>query len=216
MAQERPASRAAGGAGARASKLRPIAAPERVQVSFRDATLPELVRFVARVTGRRFILTGSLSDVRVTVVSRGLATRRQVWRLFVDALAMQGVTVVRAGPYFRIVGSEGVERRATPVVVDRGPSPEGEAFGVHVFRVRQGSVEEAAALLANFSSPAGTITTHPPTRTLIVNDTSSHVRRMMAILRELRTRPQPERIYVEPVRQDADRLANELRELAPE
>ncbi len=199
----------------RGSKLRAVRASRRVRVDFQDATLPEVVRFVARVTGRRFILTGAVPEVRLTVVGRGYSTPAQVWRLFVDALAMQGLTVVRAGAYDRIVGTEGIEGRATPVVVDRGPIPTGDGFGVHLFRVREGSVADAAALLANFSSPEGSITTHPPTRTLIVTDSAANVRRMMAILRELRARPQPDRIYIEPVRQDPEALSETLRAVTP-
>jgi general secretion pathway protein D len=92
--------------------------PRRVDVSFEDAPLLELVRYVARVTRRRFILSGSVRDVRVTIISERPVTPAELYDGFLSVLQMHGLTVVRTGPYHRIVETQGIERRDIPVVTD--------------------------------------------------------------------------------------------------
>lgn len=208
--REEPAERRA------PSKLRRAGAVNRVEVSFEDAQLPELVRYVARVTGRRFILSGSMRDVRVTIVSERPVTPRELYDGFLAVLQMHGMTVVRAGRYHRIVETEGIEGRNTPVVTDgQAARRSGDAYMLRMHRVRDGSVEEAAELLRHFSSPGGSITAHLPTQTLLISDTAANIQRMLTILDNARA-PEPERrIYVERLRHASPEEMTALLEQLP-
>ena len=208
-AEEAPSPRAP-------SKLSPTRAARRVDVSFEDARLPELVRYVAQHTGRRFILTGNLREVRVSIVSERPVTPAELYDGFLAVLDMHGMTVVRAGRYHRIVATEGITGQPVPVVRDGDAAPRSEAFQLRMHRVREGSVEEAAALLGNFSSPGGTITAHLPTRTLLITDTAANIRRMLAILAETHGPAPTERIYVQRLRHaDPREMAETVRAVMP-
>lgn len=184
--------------------------------AFEDAALPELVRFVARVTGRRFILTGAMRTVRVTIVSERPVTPREAYRGFLAVLEMHGLTVVREGRYHRIIDTHGIAGRTIPVVTDRDAAPRSDGFLLRMHRVRHGSVEDAAALLTNFSSPGGSVVAHLPTRQLLITDTGANIRRMLAILDETHA-PAPETsIYVQRLRHaDARAMAKTLRAAMP-
>lgn len=202
--------------GRRPAKLQPARGDERVDFAFEDAELPELVRFVARVTGRRFILSGTARAVRVTIVSESPVTPAEVYDGFLSVLAMHGMTVVRSGRYHRIVETEGIEGLATPVVTDRDAPVHGDAFVTRMHRVEGGSIEDAAELVAQFASPTGRVTAYAPTHTLILTDTASNIRRMIAILDELEPPLEEDRIHVRQVRHaDAEDVARTLNALLP-
>ena len=190
-------------------------APQRgalVELSFNDAPLTEVIRYVAQVTGRRFILTRDLSSLRVTVVSPRPIRRAEVYSVFLSVLSSHSLTVVRSGRYHRIVPLDGVERRNTPVVPDGARGASGEQFVLRMHRVPEGALDNAIALLEQFRSPAGTITADPRTSTLILHDTGANVRRMLAILDRLHAPAEPERIYIVPVEHhDARELAKTVR-----
>lgn len=188
----------------------------RVEVSFEDATLPELVRFVARHTRRRFILSGPMREVRVSIVSERPVTVAELWDGFLAVLAQNGLTAVRSGAYYRIVETEGIEGRETPVVPDGERAPGGEAHRLQVLRVEAGSVEDAAALLRHVSSPGGTITAYPPSRALVVSDTARNIERMRIILRHVSAERAGATTHVHRLQHaDAEELAQSLSQLAP-
>ncbi len=93
-------------------------ATPRVDVSFHDAPLPQLVRLVARHCDRRFIVPSSLSDVRVNVISERPVSPAGLYQGFLAVLQMHGLTVVRQGRYERIVSVDGIEGHDVPVVTD--------------------------------------------------------------------------------------------------
>jgi len=213
LAQDRPEARE-GRSEARErapSKLRPARRTRGIDVSFEDVALPALVRFVARHTGRRFILSGDTREVRVTIVSERPVTRAELWDGFLSVLQMHGLTVERVGAYHRIVETEGVEGRNTPVVTDETSGARSDAFELHILRVNDRPAEEAAALLGHFSSPGGTITADPRTGSLIISDTRAAFRRMVAILRGTRAREEETGIHVRRLEHaDAEDLASTL------
>lgn len=198
LAQERPAPRedAAESRDRAPSKLRPARRARGIDVSFEDAELPALVRFVARHTGRRFILSGDTREVRVTIVSERPVTAAELYDGFLSVLQMHGLTVERVGAYHRIVETQGIEGRNTPVVTEGATGPRADAFELRILRVGDRPAEEAAELLAHFSSDGGTVTADPRTGSVIVSDTRATIRRMVAILRGTRAPATDSGIFV--------------------
>lgn len=194
----------------------PSRSPGRVDVSFDDTPLVEVVRYVARVTGRRFVLTGAVRDVRVTIVSGRPVTPAQLYDGLIAALAAHGLTIVRSGAYDHVVPAEGVEGRPVPVETDATTAPPSERFRLHALRVRGEAAEDTAALLRNFSSPGGAIVVDARTNTLLVTDTDANVRRMLTLLAHLRRPETDERVRVERLRHaDAESLAATLSATTP-
>ncbi|MCB9595662.1 MAG: hypothetical protein H6719_23270 [Sandaracinaceae bacterium] len=188
----------------------------RVDVAFEDATLPQLVRFVAHNTGRRFLLTGPQRNLRVSIISQRPVTLDELWDGFLAVLAQNGLTAVQTGPYYRIVEVEGIEGRDTPVVPDGQATSAAGAPILRIFQLESGSVEDVAALLRNFSSPGGTITAYAPTRMLLVNDTVQNIERMRLILQHSLPARADSAIYVERLQHaDADEIAQTLSQLTP-
>jgi general secretion pathway protein D len=80
----------------------------RFAFDFENADLPELVRLIGGITGKRFVLTGTLPAVRATVRSPGPVTADEAYEAFLAILQANGLTVVRSGAFLKIVLSPGV------------------------------------------------------------------------------------------------------------
>jgi hypothetical protein len=84
------------------------AGAERFAFDFEDAELPELVRLIGAITGKRFILTGKLPAVHATVRSPEPVTADEAYGAFLSILQANGLTVVQSGEFWRILPSPGV------------------------------------------------------------------------------------------------------------
>lgn len=99
-----PASGQPGAAPAVSAKP---AGPGRYAFDFEDADLPSLVKVVGGITGKRFVLTGKLPAVHATVHSPTPVTADEAYEAFLTILQANGLTVVRAGPFWKILPSPG-------------------------------------------------------------------------------------------------------------
>lgn len=90
-----------------------------IDFSVEDADLPELVRAVSQITGRRFILAIPARTIRASVIGEEPVTAADVYSAFLSILRMNGLTVVRSGRYEVIVTTEEIERRPIPLVIGR-------------------------------------------------------------------------------------------------
>lgn len=89
-----------------------------IDFSMDGADLPELVRAVSRITGRRFILAAPVRTIQATVIGEGPVSAREVYRAFLSILHLNGLTVVRSGRYELIVPTDDIERRPISLIVD--------------------------------------------------------------------------------------------------
>jgi len=177
-------------------------APPHAAVAFNleDADLPDLVRVVSRATGRRFILTGGLRSIRASVYSPTDVTAAEVYQAFLSILDLNGMTVVRAGRFEKIVDTREAERQTFDLYVDGETAPGGDRFVTRMHHVTHLTADEARALLAHFSSPDGVVTAHAPTNAVILTDTAADVQRMLAILAGIDVPRSGQQIWIEPIR----------------
>ncbi len=181
----------------------------RVEFTLEDADLPDLVRLVSRITGKRFILGGKLRSIKASVVSSQPVTAAEAYRAFLSILDLNGMTVIPAGRYLKIVDNQGSQ---PPISNATGE----DRMVVRMQRINNVSAEDAAQLLGRFKTPAGDVTAYAPTNTVIITDTGTNIQRMLRILREIDVPRTGDQIYIEPVHYaNANDLAARLQEIFP-
>ncbi|HJL16965.1 MAG TPA: type II secretion system secretin GspD [Sandaracinaceae bacterium LLY-WYZ-13_1] len=186
---------------------------EPVEMSLEDGDLMDLVRMMTRITGRRFIVTGNVREVRATVASSAPVTAGEAWRAFLAILHQNGLTVVRRGRHWVIGDSDGVPTAPTAVVEGDEGLPSDERFVTWIHRVAHLPVADVAQLLEGLRTPAGRVITHAPTSTLILVETGANLRRMRRILRAVDVPGGDAHVWVEPLHfADADTVASQIRE----
>lgn len=171
----------------------------RVSFNLEDADLPDLVRIVSRITGKRFILPSKGRSIKATIYSPTDVTAAEAYQAFLSILSLNGMTLEPSGRYYKIVESTGIEARVLPMYEDGGAMPADDRFVTRMHRLENVGAEDVAQLLTHFKSAEGAVTAYAPTNTLILTDTAANIRRMLRIIGEVDIPRTGEDIWVEPV-----------------
>jgi general secretion pathway protein D len=171
---------------------------ERVSFSLEDADLPELVRMVGELTGKRFIFGGKVRNIKATVFSPQKVTVAEAYQAFLSILEANGLTVVPHGRFYKIIDSPDA-RTGAPVYVAGQVGPAEERFITRIHRLRNVNAEEVANILGHFKSKDGDIVVYGPGNLLIVTDTGTNIQRMVRILEDIDVPGVGDQIWLEPV-----------------
>src|SRR5690606_4796838 len=144
--------------------------------------LPDLVRLISSITGRRFILPAKARSIKATVYAPSRVTVAEAYEAFLSILQMNGLTIVPAGRYLKITESPGIESQAIPTYTGGGPTPAGDRYITRLHALANVSAEDVAQLLTRFKSQEGNVTAYAPTNTVIITDTGTNIQRMLRIL----------------------------------
>lgn len=188
----------------------------RVSFNLEDADLPDLVRIVSRITGKRFILPSKARSIKATVYSPSDVTAAEAYQAFLSILSLNGLSLEPSGRYYKIIETSGAESHGFPMYEDGETMPADDRFVTRMHRVANVSAEDVATLLTHFKTSEGAITAYAPTNTLIITDTAANVRRMLRIVSQIDIPRTGEQIWVEPIHYAvATELAERLREVYP-
>ncbi len=190
--------------------------PPRARVTFNleNASLMELVRMIANLTGRRFIVPGKIRDIQATVYAPTQVTVAEAYRAFLSILQVNGLTVVPAGRYLKIVETQNVQNRPLPLYRSADGAPRDDRFLTRIHRLEHIGAEDAAALLSRFKSPDGDIVAYAPTNMLVITDTGRNIRRMTRLLEAIDVPRGGAQMWIEPVHYaNASEMAERLSEI---
>jgi len=195
---------------------RPTPPGARVTFNLEDADLPDLVRLISTITGRRFILPGKVRSIKASVFAPTKVTAAEAYQAFLSILELNGMTVVPSGRYLKIVETGGIESEPITTYTGESPTPRGDRYLTRLHEVNHISADDAATLLSRFKTTEGNVTAYAPTNTLILTDTGSNIRRMLRILEAVDLPRTGEQIWIEPVYYaNASEIADRLAEIFP-
>lgn len=202
--------------GLEETEVRPTPPGARVSFNLEDADLPDLVRLISRITGKRFILPSKARSIKATIYSPTDVTAAEAYQAFLSILTLNGMTLEPAGRYLKIVDSGTIESKVLPLITGGEGTPADDRYVTRMVRVENVGAEDVATLLGRFKTEAGSVTAYAPTNTLIVTDTGASIRRMLRILAEIDIPRTGEQIWIEPVHYaTASEIAETLQGIFP-
>ncbi|MCB9621317.1 MAG: hypothetical protein H6724_17905, partial [Sandaracinus sp.] len=194
----------------------PVSPRARVTFNLEDADLPDLVRLISNLTGKRFILSSKVRSLKATVFAPTQVTVAEAYNAFLSILEVNGMTVVPAGRYLKISETANIENQPIPLYTGDTPTPGSDRFITRLHRVENVSAEDAATLLSRFKSQAGAVTAYAPTNTLILTDTGTQIQRMLRLIEAVDVSRTGEQIWIEPIHYaNAAEIAAKLQEIFP-
>lgn len=192
----------------------PMSPRARVTFNLEEAELPDLVRLISNMTGRRFILPTKLRSIKATVFAPTKVTVSEAYQAFLSVLEANGFTVVPAGRYLKIVELTNVERQTLPIYEEGSGVPSMDRYVTRIQHLQHVSAEDATNLLARFISRTGNITSYAPTNMLILTDTGAQIRRMLRLLAAIDLPRSGTQTWIEPIHYaNASELATRLLEI---
>ena len=186
----------------------------RVAFSLEDADLPELVRVIGQLTGKRFIFGGKVRNIKATVFSPQKVTVAEAYQAFLSILETNGLTVVPHGRFLKIVETAGVASQTTPTFAPGQAATGEDRYITRMHRLQHVSADEVSNVLGHFKTKDGDITVYGPGNLLIITDTGTNIRRMMSIVEDIDVGGAGDQIWIEPVHYAAaSDVANRINEL---
>ena len=199
--------------GAKEIDFKPVPGGYGVNFNLDDADLPELVKAIGQITGKRFIYGGKLRQIKATVYSPSDSkiTANEAYNAFLSILATNGMTVIPHGRFLKIVETPGVVTDTTTIYGPSSPVPDEDRYVTRMYRLSHIDATDTAQLLTKFKSKDGDITVYPPGNLLIITETGANIHRMMRILEEIDVGGAGEQLWVEKLNYTgANELANKL------
>ncbi|HSN99032.1 MAG TPA: secretin N-terminal domain-containing protein, partial [Candidatus Nanopelagicales bacterium] len=185
--------------GVKEIEFKPKPGGYRVSFNLEDADLPELVKAISNITGRRFIYGGKLRQIKATVYAPEKVTVAEAYSAFLSILQTNGMTVIPHGRFLKIVESQGVVNDTTPVYGTASPVPDEDRYITRLYRLSNVDANEASQVLGKFKSKDGDITVYPPGNMLILTDTGANIQRMLTIVEAIDVGGAGEQLWVQPV-----------------
>jgi general secretion pathway protein D len=194
----------------------PMSPRARVTFNLEEAELPDLVRLISNMTGRRFILPTKLRAIKATVFAPTKVTVAEAYQAFLSVLEVNGFTVVPAGRYLKVVEATNVEQKTIPIYDDGSVVPASDRYITRIHHLENVSAEDVTSLLGRFKTPSGNITSYGPTNMLIITDTGAQIRRMLKLVDAIDLPRSGTQTWIEPVHfANANEMAERLLEIFP-
>ncbi len=176
-----------------------------------DAELIELIKIIGNITGKSFILGGKVPNIKATIYAPTKITAAEAYQAFLSVLQVNGLTVMPAGRYLKVVSVGGSTSQNTPIV---NAVPNADQIVTRLHRLEHVSADDLAQVLDRFKSSEGDVAVYNPTNTLIITDYGASIRRLLKLVAALDVEGTGEQIWIESVNYaDAEALAERIMEI---
>jgi general secretion pathway protein D len=170
------------------------AAEEPVTLNFVNADIEAVVKAVAEMTGRNFVLDPRVKGV-VNIVSARPVPVSLVYPTLLSALRLQGYAAVESNGVTKIVPEADAKQHGSPVTV--GPvTAGGDRLVTEVFVLKNESASQLVNVLRPLITPNNSIAAVPTGNALVITDYADNLKRIERIIASLDVPPAGEPIVV--------------------
>ena len=196
-------------------KCRRMPLNAKVNIDFEDAPLYDVLKFVACLTQRNFIIGGQAASIKrgkqITILSTSPVTVYEAYKAFLSALHVSNMTIIPKGAFWEVV-QMGKARQAYPLI--KGKIPDEDRIITHIIQPKHVDAADMDKVLEKFKTQVGEILVYEPTNTLIITDMASNVRRLADFIAQLDVPTGKEKIWIRPVQYaNASDLVKTIQEL---
>jgi general secretion pathway protein D len=178
------------------------AADDMVTLNFVNADIDAVVKAVAEMTGRNFILDPKVKGV-VNIVSARPVPRSLVYPTLLSALRLQGFAAIEGDGITKIVPEADAKQQGSAVVMGGkaggGVGAGGDRLVTEVFALKYESAVQLVNVLRPLITPNNAIAAVPTGNALVITDYAENLKRIEKIVGSLDVPPAGEAIMV-PIR----------------
>ena len=169
-------------------------AEDTVTLNFVNADIDAVVRAVAEMTGRNFVVDPRVKGV-VNIVSARPVPRSAVYPTLLSALRLQGFAAIEGDDVTKIIPEADAKQQGSPVVAGGGAGG-GDRLVTSVYALKYESAAQLVNALRPLITPNNAIAALPSSNTLVITDYAENLRRIDKIIASLDTPPASEPIVV--------------------
>jgi general secretion pathway protein D len=152
-----------------------------VTLDFDNVDISVLVKFVSELTGKNFIIDDKVKG-KVTIISPKRIPLKDVYKVFLSVLEINGFTVVPAGNMIKIIPAalareKGMETRMRNELA----SPE-DRMVTQIVALERANPDEIKRVLDPIISKSSSVLSYPPAGILVITDYLSNIKRLQEII----------------------------------
>ncbi|MCC7073151.1 MAG: type II secretion system secretin GspD [Deltaproteobacteria bacterium] len=168
----------------------------KLNFNFEKATINEVLDQISRIKCMNFILSDAVKGkTDISIVSRSPVTVAQAYAAFLSALEANGMALVPAGTFWKVVErkdaakttvpmyeiKDGVLMRVTPDEKREGDMPNSDAQVTLLYEVRYANKDQVEGLIKNLMSKNADLQ-KPAGNLLILTDSGNNILRILEVL----------------------------------
>lgn len=190
------------------------AGDDLVTLDFADVELATVIDTIARLTGQNFIYDDRVRG-RVTIISPTPVPLDQAYTVFESVLQVKGFTTVRTpGGTIKVVPLREAKESSVETVQSSQRPPNRDHFVTRLIPLRYIDAESIVNTLKPLVSKDAHMAPYSPTNTVILTESSSNIRRIIAILESIDIETYKEELAVISIEHaDAATLADQISEI---
>jgi general secretion pathway protein D len=154
----------------------------RWAVNFNDTDIQEVIKSIAGLTGKTFIIDPKVRGPIKVINSKPL-NAKELYELFLASLDVYGFTAVESGNIVRIVMNR--DARNLPIPTENNVTNKDDLYITQVIPLKNTSAAKILAALRPLVPQYGHLTTYEPSNALIITDTRANVARMNELVVQL-------------------------------
>ena len=175
-----------------------VSGAAKVTIDFVDIQLSDLVKYMAEITGRNFILTDEIKGT-ATIISHQPVSVAEAYEAFLSVLEVNGLTTVTVGGITKVVSTSNAA--STPLrVYEGGNIPYTDNFVTQIIQLENVSVTDVSSVVKELSGKGAKIIAYAPTNTLIITDAAVNIRRVYKIISQLDVASPKAKLEIIPLR----------------
>lgn len=159
-------------------------ADKYVTLDFDNVNIEVFVKFVSELTGKNFIIDEKVRG-KVTILSPRKIPLRDVYKVFLSVLEINGFATVPVGDMIKIVPSVVAREKSVETRVKRDGSETDDRMVTQIIALERANPDEVKRVLDPIISKSSSVLAYPPAGILIITDYLSNIRRLQDVIRAL-------------------------------
>jgi general secretion pathway protein D len=173
--------------------------PEVVEsFDFPDVSLADLTKHMQKLTGINLISEKDIKG-RTSIVAPTPITVGDAWKAYLEALNMNGYSLVKSGAFYKIVNHRDIRYTATKIYTGEY-SPNTENYVMRIFPIKHINAEQVRKSFMQFMTRHGRIYPVEQTNTLIIQDTGTNINRLSQLIKMIDVPGYDESLQIIPVK----------------
>ncbi len=159
-------------------------ADKYVTLDFDNVNIEVFVKFISELTGKNFIIDDKVKG-KVTIYSPKKIPLRDVYKVFLSVLELNGFATVPVGDMIKIVPSAIAREKSVETRTKKGGVDADDRLVTQIIALERANPDEVKRVLDPIISKTSSVLSYPPAGVLIITDYLSNVRRLQEIVKAL-------------------------------
>ncbi len=155
-----------------------------VTLDFDNVNIEVFVKFISELTGKNFIIDEKVRG-KVTILSPRKIPLRDVYKVFLSVLEINGFATVPVGDMIKIVPSAVAREKSVETRVKKDSSESDDRMVTQIIALERANPDEVKRVLDPIISRSSSVLSYPPAGILIITDYLSNIQRLQEIIKAL-------------------------------